>query len=122
MLLTILLVVAGHNQQFESDVPVAMQPVFAFVYAVLMYNRNKHLSAFQRLLTVVLHCGHATEDVGVNYAMMHLLKLSLLYMCTLYITCACIFRFSVRKCLPRSMSLLYYALCLQQSKLLAHCC
>ncbi len=73
LLLTIFMAVTGNDQQ--SDVPLAVQPVFAFVYAVLLHSRMNHLSAFQRILTVVLHCGHATEDVSVDYMFRSLLIL-----------------------------------------------
>jgi len=47
----------------KTDIPSEKRNIFAFVYATLMYSRLNHLSAFQRLVSVVLHCGHATEEV-----------------------------------------------------------
>ena len=54
------------GKEHENKISSAMQPIFAFVYTVLMYNRHNHLWAFQHMLTIVIRYGHASEDVSEN--------------------------------------------------------
>ena len=54
------------GKKHENKISSAMQPIFAFAYAVFIYNRHNHLWAFQHTLTIVIRCGHASEDVSEN--------------------------------------------------------
>ena len=54
------------GKEHENKISSAMQPIFAFIYAVFIYNRHYHLWAFQHMLKIVIRCGHASEDVSEN--------------------------------------------------------
>ena len=54
------------GKEHENKISLAMQAIFSFVYAVFIYNRHNHLWAFQHMLTIVIRCGHASEDVSEN--------------------------------------------------------
>ena len=54
------------GKKHENKISSAMQPIFAFVYAVFIYNRHSHLWAFQHTLTIVICYRHASEDVSEN--------------------------------------------------------
>ena len=54
------------GKEYENKISSVMQSIFSFVYAVLMHNRHNHLWAFQHMLTIVIHCGHVSEDISEN--------------------------------------------------------